>query len=150
MVVAVEACGSEHSAAGGNDVPIKTTYMNPDLESGVVLLFKEFTVGSNGELDKSAVLGNGPSMLGNYTSITPGCVTFMAFNSYQEKYGDILAVDGVQPTRENIMNGKYRLAATYYLTVVEGENKQVDGFVDYVLSPNGQESIEQNFIPYSK
>jgi len=124
--------------------------MNPELESGVVLLFKEFTVGSNGELDKSAVLGNGPSMLGNYTSITPGCVTFMAFNSYQEKYGDILAVDGVSPTRENIMNGKYKLAATYYLTVVGGENKQVDSFVDYVLSPKGQESIEQNFIPYTE
>jgi phosphate transport system substrate-binding protein len=135
---------------GGNDIPIKTTYMNPELESGVVLLFKEFTVGSKGELDKRAVLGNGPSTLGNYTSITPGCVTFMAFNSYQEKYGDILAVDGMQPTRENIMNGKYKLAATYYLTIDEGENEQVADFVDYVLSPNGQKSIERNFIPYTK
>lgn len=135
---------------GGNDTPIKTAYMNSELESGVVLLFKEFTVGSKGELDKSAMLGNGPSMLGNYTSITPGCVTFMAFNSYQEKYGDILAIDGVLPTRENIMNGKYKLAATYYLTVVEGENEQVTSFVDYVLSPSGQGAIEQNFIPYTE
>ena len=74
-------------------------------------------MGEEGTLDDKARLGENPSMLGNFVSMTPGGVTFMGFNSYQEKFGTILAVDGVKPSRENILNGAYKLAATYYLTL---------------------------------
>lgn len=135
---------------GGTDLNVKTAYMNPQLESGVVLLFKEFTVGSNGKLDEKAMIGDGPSILGNYVSVTPGAVTFMAFNSYREKYGDILKVDGVPPTRENILNGSYGLAATYYLTLDSRNIEGVNKFVDYSTSAEGKTVIDQNFISISQ
>ena len=132
---------------GGSDLPVLTAYINPALESGVVLLFKEFTIGEEGKLDDKARLGDNPSMLGNYVSMTPGGVTFMGFNSYQEKFGTILAVDGVMPSRENILNGAYKLAATYYLTLSGGENKDVAAFLEYVQSEEGKAVIGKNFIP---
>lgn len=135
---------------GGNKIPVKTAYMSESLESGVVLLFKEFTVGSKGKLDNKAMIANGPSMLGNFTSVTPGAVTFMGFNSYKEKYGDILEIDGVAPTRENILNGTYALAATYYLTLDGSDNKGVSDFMDFINSEDGKQAIDQNFISVSQ
>ena len=135
---------------GGNDLPIKTAHMSSSLESGVVLLFKEFTVGKDGKLAEKAMIANGPSMLGNFVSVTPGAVTFMGFNSYREKYGDIVEIDGVAPTRENILNGSYGLAATYYLTLDGRSNKSVTDFVEFVKSEDGKKSIDQNFISVSQ
>jgi phosphate transport system substrate-binding protein len=135
---------------GGNDLPIETAYMSSSLESGVVLLFKEFTVGNKGKLDENAMIANGPSMLGNFVSVTPGSVTFMGFNSYREKYGDIVEIDGVAPTRENILNGSYGLAATYYLTLDGRNSESVTGFVEFVHSEEGKKSIDQNFISVSQ
>jgi hypothetical protein len=40
----------EKRKANGHDLPILTTYFNPELERGAVLLFKEFTVGEEGRL----------------------------------------------------------------------------------------------------
>lgn len=134
---------------GGADLPVKTAYLASTLESGVVLLFKEFTVGDNGKLDEKAMIANGPSMLGNFVSVTPGAVTFMGLNSYQDKYGVILAIDGVAPTRENILAGKYSLAATYYLTLSGKDNQAVADFVEFTRSAEGKNTIEQNFISVS-
>lgn len=133
---------------GGSDLPVLTANLDPALESGVVLLFKEFTVGEEGKLNDKARLGENPSMLGNYVSLTPGSVTFMGFNSYQEKFGRILAIDGVAPRRDNILNGAYKLAATYYLTVTGKEKKDVAEFLRYVQSDEGKGVIGKNFIPF--
>lgn len=135
---------------GGNDVAVKTAYMNPELESGVNLLFKEFTVGEKGKLDVNAELGNGPANLGHYVARTPGAVTFIGFNSYHEEDGDILSIDGVAPTRENILNGTYALAATYYLTLNEKENADLTEFINFIRSEDGTKAIAENFIPYSE
>lgn len=132
---------------GGNDLPVRTSFMNPKLESGVVLLFREFV--GEGKLDENAQVTDGPSMSGNYVSITPGGVTFMGYNSYREKYGMILSIDDVAPTRENILNGKYTLSASYYLTVDDKEREGVSEFIDFALSDEGRKAIEVNFIPYA-
>lgn len=135
---------------GGNNLPVKTAYINPQLESGIVLLFKEFTVGSKGNLDENAMIANGPAMAGNYVSVTPGGVTFMGFNSYQKKYGNILEINGVVPTRENILDDTYGLTATYYITMREENNESVDDFARFATSGEGRAAIDQNFIFYSK
>ena len=135
---------------GGNDLPVLLSYMNPELESAVVLLFKEFTMSAEGQLDKNAHISNGPSMSGNYVSKTPGGVTFIGFNSYKKRYGDILEVDGTAPSRDNILTGKYSLSTTYYLTVDGNERADLSRFIEYILSDDGQKAIEVNFIPYSE
>jgi len=135
---------------GGNDLPVLPSYMNQEFESGVVLLFKEFTVGAKGQLVKKAHISEGPSTSGNYVSRTPGGVTFMGVSAYNEKHGDILEIDGAAPSRENILTGKYPLSATYYLTVDGNERADVSQFIEYTLSDDGQKAIDVNFIPYSE
>lgn len=135
---------------GGNDLPVRVAYINPELESGVTLLFEEFILEAGNKLAADAHVGDGPSMVGNYVSLTPGAVTFIGLNSYQEKFGEIVAIDGVHPTRENIISGHYGLAATYYLTLAGDNNADVSEFLDFVRSEEGRAAIEVNFIPFSQ
>ena len=132
---------------GGNDIPIELAYLAQDMESGVVLLFKEFTVSNKGNLTENAMIADGPSKLGHYVSATPGGVTFMAYNSYKRKFGQILQINGITPTRESILNGAHGLAATYYLTLDGRMNSVVADFVKFSTSSEGKEAIEKNFIP---
>ena len=73
----------------------------------------------------------------------------MFFNSYMEKHGDILSVEGTKATKENILNGKYKLSTTYYLTVDENGSQAVMDFVKYCLSDQGKDVINKNFIHYA-
>lgn len=130
----------------GSDLPVLPAYLSTELESGVVLLFKEYTVGSKGQLTDNAMKANTPSMLGNYTSVTPGAISFMSYNSYDEKYGNIVKVDGVQPNVENILNGTYPLAATYFITIDERKNQAVAEFINFTKSKAGQHAINKNYI----
>lgn len=134
---------------GGNNMPIHTAYMNPELESGVVELFREF-MGNDARLDENARIVDGPSIAGNFVYITPGGVTFMGYNSYREKYGDILKINGISPTRENILKGMYSLSATYYLTFDSREREEVSHFIAFILSETGQKITEGKFIPFSE
>lgn len=141
---------SNWKEVGGNDLPILTAYINPELESGVTMLFQEFILDPGEQFAGNARVADGPSMLGNYISLTPGAVTFMGFNSYQEKFGNIVAIEGVIPTRENILSGKYGLTATYYLTLAGDANADVSAFLDFVRSEEGKRVIDMNFIPFSE
>jgi len=131
----------------GNNLPILPAYLSEDLESGLVLLFKEFTMGAKGKLTDNAMKAKAPNMLGNYTSVTPGAISFMNYNTYDEKYGDVLKVDGVLPNEENINNGTYPLTATYFLTIDGSNNQAVVEFIEFTRSESGQNAIKRNYIP---
>ena len=133
---------------GGKDMPIKIGYIDPKVESGMLLLFKEFTIGINAEITASAKKLDDPAKLGNFVGVTPGGITFMAYNSYIKRYGNVLKIDDINPSNENILNGKYKLAATYYLTIPDEKNETIMKFVNYCLSAEGKKVIGKNFIPY--
>lgn len=57
---------------------------------------------------------------------------------------DLLAVDGVEPTNENIKNGSYPIRTNYYIVINknEPENSDVRKLVDAMLSERGQNAAE--------
>jgi len=56
----------------------------------------------------------------------------------------LIAVDGVKPTRENVKNGTYPLSAEFFaVTRSDNKNPNVDKFIKWILSPQGQELIEK-------
>lgn len=134
---------------GGNNIEVLPAHLSSDLESGLVLLFKEFTVGAKGKLMDNAMEAKSPNMLGNYTSVTPGAISFMNYNTYEEKYGDILKVNGIFPNDENIRNETYPLTATYFLTIDGRNNDAVAEFIHFTKSKAGQSAISENYIPIS-
>ena len=62
----------------------------------------------------------------------------------QENNVRVIAVDGVQPTLENIKNGSYPLTTGLCLITRENDtNPNVQKMIDFMLSPDGQEIIER-------
>ena len=55
----------------------------------------------------------------------------------------LLAVDGVQPTVENIRNGSYPLTVDLYAVTAGTNNTNVPKLLDWVVSAEGQKLIEQ-------
>lgn len=78
----------------------------------------------------------------------PGSIGF-SFRYYLEgiiKNPDIklLSIDGVAPTVENIKNGTYPITGPLYAVTWEGnDNENVDKFIEWVLSEEGQYLIEK-------
>ena len=58
----------------------------------------------------------------------------------------MLDINGAAPSRENIVNGSYPLAATYYIIYDEKDAEVVKPFLDYLASEEGKEVINRNFV----
>jgi phosphate transport system substrate-binding protein len=55
----------------------------------------------------------------------------------------LLAVDGVDPTPENIRNGSYPFTVDVYAVTAGTTNPNAKKLVDWVVSDEGQSLIEQ-------
>ncbi|MDD1672961.1 MAG: phosphate ABC transporter substrate-binding protein, partial [Methanomicrobiales archaeon] len=84
---------------------------------------------------------------------TPGAIGYVGLGYLSGVKGVNLDINGtpIQPTIENIGNGTYPLARPLYLLTKgqpAGLSKQ---FIDYILSPDGQQIVESvDYIPLSK
>ena len=62
----------------------------------------------------------------------------------------VLYINGVKPTKENIENGTYPIIETIYAHYADPpKNPQTQEFVDWLVSPQGQELVEKaGYVPY--
>ncbi|WP_047982467.1 PstS family phosphate ABC transporter substrate-binding protein [Ornithinibacillus contaminans] len=62
-----------------------------------------------------------------------------------------LAIDGVQPTVETIRSGEYPLTSEFYVVTAGSDNPNVEPFIDWILSDEGQSIIEDTgYVPISE
>lgn len=60
----------------------------------------------------------------------------------------LLSVDGIEPSIENIRTGKYPLTSEFYAITAGTENPNVQPFIDWILSEEGQKLVEDTgFVP---
>ena len=55
----------------------------------------------------------------------------------------LLKVDGVYPDRTTIKNGEYPLASDFYAVVADSKNPNIEKFIIWILSPQGQSLVEK-------
>ena len=73
-------------------------------------------------------------------------VGFITLSSLRWSRGGIvpIALDGVAPSRENILAGKYTLVEDYAFVYRNGSDNLAKRFMDFVLSPQGGKVMEDN------
>ena len=61
---------------------------------------------------------------------------------------NVISLDGVPPSIENIKNGSYPLSREFYFITLGRPSQGAQAFIDFVLSAEGQRiAIENGFIP---
>ena len=69
------------------------------------------------------------------------------FGSARKRKVKMLKVNGVAPTRENIISGKYPYRRPLYLVIKKNARPEARKFIDFVLSKRGQKLISSYGMP---
>lgn len=71
--------------------------------------------------------------------------SFRYFSEEMVKNGNIrnLAVNGIQPTKETIRDGSYPITMEFYAVTAGTKNPNVEPFIQWILSKQGQTIIEE-------
>ncbi|HSJ36790.1 MAG TPA: substrate-binding domain-containing protein [Planococcus sp. (in: firmicutes)] len=71
--------------------------------------------------------------------------TFRFFSTEMIRNDEIklLAIDGVEPSIETIRSNEYPLAAEFYAVTAGSDNPNVEAFIEWILSEEGQELVER-------
>lgn len=87
----------------------------------------------------------------NYKNAIGYSFLFFATEMIKNNEIKLLKVDGVKPDKETIQNKEYPLAAEFYAVTAGGNNPNIDAFIEWILSPQGQELVEKTgYTPISK
>ncbi|NHN31764.1 PstS family phosphate ABC transporter substrate-binding protein [Paenibacillus agricola] len=92
--------------------------------------------GMGGMIAKTADYRNYPNAIG---------YSFLYFATEMVNNGEIrlLQVDGIAPDRNSVKNGAYPLAAEFYAVTTDSSHPQVQPFIQWILSEQGQWIVEQ-------
>ncbi len=137
---------SNWKAVGGADKEIKVGYLDDSVESGVVTVFKETSVGADAKLTSNATLLKAPSNLGNFCNVTSGAIVFMGMNSYKQEYGRVMAIDGVSSEVANVVDGKYPLAVTYHIIYDKNKASAAEKLLDFMAGEEGTKLTNEMMV----
>jgi phosphate transport system substrate-binding protein len=132
---------------GGQD--LKITLVNRPKSSGTRATFQKF--GLNGADEAEGITEESSGTVKKIIAETPGAIGYLAF-SYFDNSIKPLKLDGVEPTEENVTNGKFPIWA-YQHSYTKGQPEGLTKtFLDYMLSDEVQNTIvpKLGYIPSTK
>ncbi|MGD8811531.1 MAG: phosphate ABC transporter substrate-binding protein [Thioalkalispiraceae bacterium] len=136
---------------GGRDAPIEL-YVRRGKMSGVGRTLRELVFANFDQEFKATyvVKSSGPVEKGVMKNINGIGIT--GISSAKRRDVQMLALDGKEPTYENIKNGDYTLYRPLYLVIKNGnKDKKVRDFIRYATSREGQAVIRKaGTVPYSE
>lgn len=127
------------------DVPIRP--IARDLGSGTRELFEDFFCGPTGIHPSIEVMNN--TALRSALETDVHVITFASMTENTAKAIDLQAdstAPVITPSQKNIANGSYPLYRDLYLYTAGPASGEPSQFIDWVLSPAGQEVVDENFF----
>lgn len=134
------------SEVGGDDQDI--VVVSREDGSGTRGAFTDIVLGDV-ELVESALIHNSTGGVLEAVANDPNAIGYASTGSMSESVKG-LAVDGVEPTEENIKSGDYNVSRPFNYAVNENEplSDLAQAFLDFVLSDDGQAVVAENgFVP---
>ncbi|MFD2042718.1 substrate-binding domain-containing protein [Ornithinibacillus salinisoli] len=87
----------------------------------------------------------------NYKNAIGYSFRFFSMDMVQNNAIRHLEIDGVFPNKDTIRNGEYPIASEFYAITAGSENPNVDAFLEWILSEEGQELVEKTgYVPVSE
>ena len=131
---------------GGDDMEI--VVVSREDGSGSRDAFQEIVDYSSGELVRSAIVASGNGNIKTTVATNKHAVGFISFEYIDESISTV-DINGVEATAENVLQQTYSLSRPF-LFVYKEEHLSTEGqqFIDYILSPKGQNIVsEAGVIP---
>lgn len=129
---------------GGNDETINV--VNRTKSSGTRATFKEKIMGSKDEKDGLGTTQDSNGAVQKSLASTKGSISYLALsyiNDDVKKDLNIVKLDGVESSKENITNGKYSFWS-YEHMYTKGEAKgAAKAFIDYMISDSNKSVVEK-------
>lgn len=127
---------------GGEEAPI--VLVSREDGSGTRDSFQE-TVGFNSEeISPQAQISDGSGSIKTMVAGNKNAIGYISF-SYVDNSVHAVSVDGVKPTAENVKNKIYKLSRPFLLVYKEESlNENSKKFIDFIMSKEGQEIVEED------
>ncbi len=135
---------SRWSDVGGKNEPI--VVISRDVASGTFEVFKKLVL-TGGKVREDALMLASNMAVATTVEKTPGAIGYVGLGYISERVKAV-SIDGVIPTKETSASGEYPLARPLYMYTNREPSGLAKSFIDFVLSPEGQEIVDkQGFVP---
>ncbi|WP_223590038.1 phosphate ABC transporter substrate-binding protein [Neobacillus bataviensis] len=133
---------------GGKDQ--KIVLVNRPDSSGTRAVFNKFAL--DGATPAEGVTEDSSNTVKKIINETDGAIGYLAFSYFTDDTVTPLAIDGVEPTAENVQSGKFPVWA-YEHSYTKGEPTEIaKAFLDFMMSDDIQNTLlnEQGYLPVTK
>lgn len=131
---------------GGKDGQI--TVINRPRASGTRAVFNATVMGT-AHISEQGLVEDSSGTVVNMVSSTPGAISYVALGYTKGKPVNVLRVDGVAATEENIERGKYAIWSYEHMFTHPGGPSQAEDFIRYVMR-NNSVIVKLGYIPSSE
>jgi len=131
---------------GGKEGQI--TVINRPRASGTRAVFNATVMGTS-RISESGLVEDSSGTVVNTVGSTPGSISYVALGYTRGKPVNVLKVDGIAPTEENIERGKYAIWSYEHMFTHAGGPSQAEDFIKYVMN-NKDVIAKLGYIPVSE
>ena len=119
--------------------------------SGTRSSFEELVMGKDTYITPKAIVQDSNGAVRQLVTDDPDCIGFISLGLVESSgYAPVVAIKlgGIEATRENIVNGSYKLFRPFLFVTNNEPEGLVKQFIDYTLSPTGQQILSnEGLIP---
>ncbi|HPD60915.1 MAG TPA: phosphate ABC transporter substrate-binding protein [Thermodesulfobacteriota bacterium] len=130
---------SDWSALGGEKQ--KIVVVSRDSASGTFESFGEMALDKE-KVRPDALMQASNQAVASTVSKTPGAIGYVGLG-YITSQVKALALDGVLPSKETVLNNKYKLARPLFMYTNGSPQGIIKQFLDFILSEEGQKLVEE-------
>lgn len=131
------------SAGGGLSALGEVQPASREEGSGARAAFEALVMVDQGVTPR-AVLLMSPAAVVEYVAATPNAIGYVSMGDVTDEV-KVLEVEGLLPTAETAAQGAYPLTRELWMVTAQAAPSGVQGFLDFVLSPAGQQIVGQRY-----
>lgn len=135
---------SKWSEIGGNNKPI--VIVSRDVASGTFEVFKTIVLEGKKTRSDALMLASNKAVATTVAS-SEDAIGYVGLG-YLSSNIKTLAIEGTGPTNETVVSGEYKIARPLFMYTNGSPSGKAKAFIEFILSPEGQELVEEaGFVP---